>query len=98
MPDFGEEVPFVQQIINAYDMLVEEFGEEAAKKNYYDSAVRMLRSYIEVGAFENAYVEAETAKELIDKSGITNGFNEVNQRTLFILLPTAVIIPMVNQQ
>ena len=85
MPDFGEEVPFVQQIINAYDMLVEEFGEEAAKKNYYDSAVRMLRSYIEVGAFENAYVEAETAKELIDKSGITNGFNEVNQRSIVML-------------
>ena len=85
MPDFGEEVSFVQQIINSYDMLVEEFGEEAAEANFRDSAIRLLRAYFKTGAFENPYTDTAEAQALIDDSGITNGFNEVNQKGIVML-------------
>ncbi len=108
MPDFGEEVPFVQQIVNCYDMLVEEFGEEAAYENFYSSAVRLLREYIKTGAFENPYSDTEKAVETIDNSGIGDSFNELGQKSIVMLknndgtiaqrneLPT-VYIPMTYQ-
>lgn len=70
----------MQQIINSYDMLVEEFGEEAAEANFRDSAIRLLRAYFKTGAFENPYTDTAEAQALIDDSGITNGFNEANQK------------------
>ncbi len=85
MPDFGEEISYVKQIEASYDLLVEEFGKEAADKNYYDSAIRILRSYMLVGVFENAYVDTKEAQALITESGITNAFNEVNQKTIVML-------------
>lgn len=92
MPDFGEKISYLTQINNAYDMLVEEYGEEVANKNYRDSAIRLLRSYITVGAFENAYVETKAAEALIDESGITNAYNEVNQKSIVLLKNSANII------
>ncbi|MDO4272373.1 MAG: glycoside hydrolase family 3 N-terminal domain-containing protein [Eubacteriales bacterium] len=85
MPDFGEEVPYVQQIANCYDMLVEEFGEEAAHENFYGSAVRLLREYMKTGAFENPYTETDKAVEIIDNSGISNSFSELGQKSIVML-------------
>lgn len=106
MPDFGEEVPYVQQIANCYDMLVEEYGEEVAHDNFYNSAVRLLRAYIKTGAFENAYVDSEKAIATVDDAGLNDGFTEIGQKSIVMLknvdntiserseLPT-VYIPMV---
>ncbi len=85
MPDFGEPVSFPQMIANAYDMLVEEYGEEVAEENFRSSATRMLRAYIKTGVFENAYSVSKTAVQLIEKSGITEAFNEVNQKGIVML-------------
>ena len=92
MPDFGEEISFPQKIVMAYEKIKEEDGEEAAEKNFRDSAVRLLRAYIRTGAFENPYAEAKQAKELIDKSGITSGFNIYNQKSIVMLKNSGSVI------
>lgn len=85
MPDFGEEVSFPQMIVNAYNEIADEYGTEAAEKNFRESAVRLLRSYILTGAFENAYAETAEAEALINESGLTSGFNAANQSSIVML-------------
>ncbi len=111
MPDFGEPVSFPQMIANAYDEIAEEEGEEVAEQNFRDSAVRIIRVYMNTGVFENPYVETKNAQQLIEDSGLTSGFNTYNQKSVVMLknsgnvihenttgeLPT-VYIPMVYSE
>ena len=92
MPDFGEDPSLLSQIVNVYDMMVEEEGEAYAEENFRSSAVRILTQYIKTGAFENPYAEYETANALINESGVTNGFNEVNQKGVVMLKNSGGVI------
>jgi beta-glucosidase len=50
-------------VIEAYNMGVEEFGEEFMRKRFEQSAVRLLRNIFRAGLFENPYLDvAETEK------------------------------------
>lgn len=92
MPDFGEEESFPQMIVNAYDEIVAEKGEEAAEQNFRDSAVRITRAYMETGVFENPYAETKNAQTLIEESGITSNFNTYNQKSVVMLKNSGNVI------
>ena len=85
MPDFGEDPSYLQQIADAYDIMVEEEGKEFADKNYYDSAVRLLRAYFKTGAFENPYTDTEYAIEVIEEGSISESFTDKAQKTIVML-------------
>ena len=55
------------------------------RDSFYSSAVRLLREYMKTGAFENPYSETEKAVEIIDNSGISNGFSELGQKSIVML-------------
>ena len=92
MPDFGEPVSYLQQIADSYDLMVERMGAEQAEANYRDAAVRILRQYILTGVFENPYTEVDTAKAMIEESGVTDSFNEVNQKGIVMLKNSGGVI------
>ena len=92
MPDFGEPIPYLQQIAASYDLMVEEEGEEYAEENFRGAAVRILTQYIKTGVFENPYTELAVAKAMINESGVTNSFNEVNQKGIVMLKNSGGVI------
>lgn len=55
-------------ILEAYDRLAEEMGEEEATERFRDSARRILRDEFRIGLFENAYVDSENAVNVLDKN------------------------------
>ena len=64
-------------VIEAYKMGVEEFGEEAMRKRFERSAVRLLLNIFRTGLFENPYVNIQN---VIDKVGcpefMQKGYNQ----------------------
>lgn len=72
----------------AYAILVENLGEEGALARVRESARRILKPMFEIGAFENPYVNAEAAREIV--GGET--FNEMKAAT-----QTNTVVMLKNQ-
>jgi len=52
-------------VLEAYEMGVEEFGEEYMRERFETSALRLLRNMFYTGLFENPYVDVEITKETV---------------------------------
>lgn len=52
-------------VIEAFNMGVKEFGEEAMRKRFEESAVRLLRNIFRVGLFENPYLDPAVTKTTV---------------------------------
>jgi len=54
-------------VIDAYEMGIEEHGEEFMRARFEQSAVRLLKNIFRPGLFENPYLEVETSKATVGK-------------------------------
>lgn len=52
-------------VLEAYEMGVDKFGEEAMRKRFEASALRLLRNVFRVGLFENPYLDVEKTQEVV---------------------------------
>ncbi|MBR1812226.1 MAG: glycoside hydrolase family 3 C-terminal domain-containing protein [Lachnospiraceae bacterium] len=52
-------------LMETYAILVDDLGEEAALARVQDSARRILKPLFAIGLFENPYVEADAAREIV---------------------------------
>lgn len=52
-------------VLEAYEMWVEDFGEESAQKRFRESAVRLLLNSFRTGLFENPYLDPEVSEEIV---------------------------------
>ncbi len=52
-------------VVKAYDIGVDELGEDVMRARYEESAVRLLKNVFAVGLFENPYVNVEEAKSTV---------------------------------
>ena len=76
IPTFAEE---------AYQMFVDEMGEDAALARYRESARRILRSHFLVGLFENPYVDTTGAVEAIEGTVNKNYVDEVAEKSIIMV-------------
>lgn len=75
----------VEQISAAYDMFVEEIGEDAALEHFQDSAARLFKMTFEVGSFENPYVSTKAATELATSSTIDELITAAQDKSVVML-------------
>jgi len=54
-------------LISAYEDMVAELGEDAARANFEASAKRLLLAYFNTGLFEDPYVDVDAARSDVDK-------------------------------
>ena len=54
-------------VIEAYNMLVEKYGEAAARRRFEQSAVRLLMNIFRTGLFENAYLDPAVTAATVGK-------------------------------
>lgn len=72
-------------IESAYEMFVEELGEDAALARYRDSARRILRTLFQANLFENAYVDTAYAVEAVEGTSKKTYVDEVAEKSIIML-------------
>ncbi|MDO5378573.1 MAG: glycoside hydrolase family 3 N-terminal domain-containing protein [Clostridia bacterium] len=69
----------------AFQMFVDDIGEEAALARYRDSARRILKSHFQVGLFENPYVDTAHAVEAVESDMYKTVVDEVAEKSVIML-------------
>ena len=57
---------FADQVMQAYAIWVEKYGEDAARARWEESAVRILTGFFRIGIFENPYVDPSNADKVLN--------------------------------
>ncbi len=68
---FGN-VKSTELVIEAYNKGVEEIGEEAIRARFEESAVRVIKNTMNVGLFENPYLEAKASVSVVDNKELAS--------------------------
>lgn len=81
-------------VLEAYQMGVEEFGEEYMRNRFEISAVRLLRNIFYTGMFENPYVDVENTIETVGNSGFMEEGYEAQLRSVVMLKNSGQALPL----
>ncbi|MGM0126036.1 beta-glucosidase [Enterococcus sp. AZ194] len=86
----------LQPVLAAYQMGVEEFGEAAFTERFKASAKRLLTNIMQVGLFENPYVDIEATKDTVGKPAfMAAGFKA--QLESIVLLKNKQVLPLAKK-
>lgn len=84
-------------VLEAYQMGVKKYGEEAMRARFEESAVRLLRNIFRVGLFENPYLEiAETERIVGNPEFMKAGF-DAQLRSVVMLKNHDKLLPLKKQ-
>ncbi len=81
-------------VIEAYQMGVKEHGETFMRKRFEESAVRLLRNIMQVGLFENPYLDVEETKGTVGKSEFMKAGYEAQLKSVVMLKNKASSMPL----
>lgn len=83
-----------QPILDAYQMGIEEHGEEKMRERMETSAVRLLRNIIQVGIFENPYVAPSKTAEIVGQPQFMRGGFEAQLKSVVMLKNANDVLPL----
>ncbi|WP_162632548.1 glycoside hydrolase family 3 protein [Paraliobacillus zengyii] len=72
-------------LLEAYQMGVEEHGEEVMRAQFEESAVRLLKGYFRTGLFENPYVDVAQASEVVANDEYVQAGYEAQLKSVVML-------------
>ncbi|MBS4198647.1 glycoside hydrolase family 3 C-terminal domain-containing protein [Bacillus sp. FJAT-49732] len=81
-------------IIEAYQMGVEEYGEEYMRKRFEESAVRLLLNIFRLGLFENPYLVSEKSAEIVGNANFMKKGYEAQLKSLVLLKNQENLLPI----
>lgn len=81
-------------VLEAYQMLVKEYGEEFARKRFEESARRLLKNIFRTGLFENPYVDVEKAKSIVGNPEFMKKGYEQQLRSIVMLKNSGKLLPI----
>ena len=81
-------------VIEAYEMGINELGEDNIRARFEESAVRLLRNIFQVGLFENPYLNVETTKNVVGKSDFMKAGFEAQLKSVVLLKNQKNILPI----
>jgi len=80
-------------VLEAYQMWVRDFGEEAARARFEESAVRLLLNYFRTGLFENPYTSPARATELVGNPDFMAAGYQAQQKSVVLVKNHRNVIP-----
>ncbi|TBX25367.1 glycoside hydrolase family 3 protein [Jiulongibacter sediminis] len=87
----------MKPILEAYQMGIEEMGEAKMRARMEESARRLLKNIIQVGLFENPYVNPEETKEEVgNPTYMQEGF-EAQLKSVVMLKNSGNVLPLKNK-
>lgn len=72
-------------VLDAYDMMVRDFGEERAQKRFRASAYRILLNMFRLGLFENAYSDPSEASRVVGCDAYCDAASEAQRKSVVML-------------
>lgn len=72
-------------VVEAYQMGVEEFGEEWMRERFETSAVRLLRNIFNAGLFENPYLDVEESDALVGNADFMQAGYDAQLRSIVMV-------------
>ncbi|WP_372950843.1 glycoside hydrolase family 3 C-terminal domain-containing protein, partial [Mariniphaga sp.] len=84
-------------VLEAYQMGVEEHGEEFMRRRFETSAVRLLRNIFRTGLFENPYLDVAETEELVGNPEFMKAGYEAQLRSVVMLKNKENTLPLQKQ-
>jgi len=84
-------------VLEAYQMGLEEHGEETYKARFEQSAIRLLRNIFRVGLFENPYLNPGRTAEIVGNPDYMKAGFEAQLRTVVLLKNQQQTLPLEKQ-
>lgn len=81
-------------VMAAYDLGVEEFGEDAMRRRLEKSAVRILKNMFRTGLFENPYVDPVSAEKVVGNPEFMEAGFDAQKKSVVLLKNRAHVLPL----
>ena len=81
-------------VLEAYKMWCEEFGEDAARDRFEQSAVRLLMNVFRTGLFENPYVDPAAATEIVGNPDFMAAGYEAQRKSVVMVKNHGNVLPV----
>ncbi|WBL24968.1 glycoside hydrolase family 3 protein [Zunongwangia sp. HGR-M22] len=85
-------------VLEAYQMGVEEFGEDYMRKRFERSAVRLLKNIFRTGLFENPYVDVEETKAIVGNAEFMKAGYKAQVKSVVMLKNKNQVLPIKEKQ
>ncbi len=85
-------------VLAAYQMGVAEHGENYMRKRFEQSAVRLLKNILQVGLFENPYLNAEETQNIVGKPEFMQAGYEAQLRSIVMLKNRGNVLPLAKNK
>jgi len=83
-------------VIEAYQLGVEEHGEEFIRERFEESAVRLLMNIFRVGLFENPYLDPEASARTVGNADFMKAGYEAQLKSIVMLKNKDHVLPLQN--
>ncbi|NDV70149.1 glycoside hydrolase family 3 N-terminal domain-containing protein [Dysgonomonas sp. 25] len=83
-----------QPVLEAYQMGVQEFGEEYMRKRFEQSAVRLLRNIFRLGLFENPYLDPAESMRVVGNEEYMKAGYEAQLKSTVLLKNKQQVLPV----
>lgn len=84
----------VQPVLEAYQMGVKQFGEEAMKERMKRSAVRLLRNIFRLGLFENPYLDPDRTEQIVGNPEFMQAGYQAQLDSIIMLKNSHATLPL----
>jgi beta-glucosidase len=81
-------------VLEAYQMGVKEFGEKTMRARFERSTVRLLRNILQVGLFENPYLDPEASKNTVGQQEFMKAGYEAQLKSIVLLKNKGNVLPI----
>lgn len=81
-------------VVEAYQMGVEEHGEKAMRQRFEDSAIRLLTNILQVGLFENPYLNVEKSEDIVGNPEYMKAGYDAQLKSVVMLKNKGDVLPM----
>ena len=81
-------------VLEAYQMWVRDFGDEAARERFEASAVRLLMNSFRTGLFENPYTSPARATELVGNPAFMEAGYKAQQKSVVLVKNHGGVLPL----
>ena len=85
-------------VIEAYQMGVEEHGEEYMRKRFETSAVRLLKNIFRTGLFENPYLDVAQTEKIVGNSEFMEAGYNAQLKSIVMLKNNEKTLPVENKK
>ena len=86
----------IRPVMQAYEMWARDFGEDAARARFEESAYRILLAMFRTGVFENPYVDYDSARALVGCPEFMEAGYKAQQKSVVMLKNAGSPLPLAS--